>query len=144
MGRFLRTLIIIGAGSFALSPVTAEQIYKWVDQQGVTHYSEQAPANKSVETIRTKSHRAESKAPQPLPVEGESDIQEPESQAESAAHPRAKKSSKAKLHHCPTEAPGTEKCRPCASAGRQDRRIHLPCQRSKARTNTADERLSAG
>ena len=87
MGRFLRTLIIIGAGSFALSPVTAEQIYKWVDQQGVTHYSEQAPANKSVETIRTKSHQAESKAPQPLPAEGESETQEPEPQVEAAPTP---------------------------------------------------------
>ena len=91
MGRFLRILIIIGAGSFALSPATAEQIYKWVDQQGVTHYSEQAPANKSVETIRTNSHRVENKAPQPLPVEGGSDIQEPESQAESAPTPEQKR-----------------------------------------------------
>ncbi len=81
MGRFLRTLIIIGAGSFGLSPATAEQIYKWVDQQGVTHYSEQAPANKSVETIRTKSHQAESKTPQTPTVEGESETQAPKSLA---------------------------------------------------------------
>ena len=90
MRRFLCTLIIIGSSCLGLS-AAAEKIYKWVDKQGVTHYSEQAPANKNVETIRTKSHQAESKAPQPLPDKGESETQEPESQVEAAPTPEQKR-----------------------------------------------------
>jgi hypothetical protein len=82
MGRFLRTLTIIGATSFGLSTAAAEQVYKWVDQQGVTHYSEQAPADKTPETIRINSYQTESKPPESLPLAAGSEIQEPDSLAD--------------------------------------------------------------
>ena len=79
MGRFLCTLIIIGTGCLALS-ATAEKVYKWVDQQGITHYSEQPPADKKAATIKIKPHQVESKTPQSQAIEPDS--QAPQLQTE--------------------------------------------------------------
>ena len=80
MGRFLNTLIIVGTASLALSPDTAEQVYKWVDQQGLTHYSEQPPADKEAATIKINRHHGESKPQQLQPEETDHAVQEPEPQ----------------------------------------------------------------
>lgn len=79
MGRFLCTLIIIGSGCLALS-ATAEKVYKWVDRQGVTHYSEQPPTDRKAATIKIKPHQIESKTPQPQAIEPDS--QAPQLQTE--------------------------------------------------------------
>lgn len=50
----MRSLIVAGSLLFALSgSVTAGQIYKWVDAQGVTHFGAQPPAGQAVETLNT-------------------------------------------------------------------------------------------
>jgi len=77
MGRFLCTLIIIASGCLGLS-AHGGKIYKWVDQQGVTHYSEQAPTDKKTETVRINPHQAESESPQPLSMEAEAETQQPQ------------------------------------------------------------------
>jgi len=38
---------------FILAPVQAETIYKWVDQDGITHYDEQPPVNREYTTVKT-------------------------------------------------------------------------------------------
>ena len=43
--------MLLGIGGLMFSTADAQQIYKWVDQQGVTHYSEQAPAGNHAKTI---------------------------------------------------------------------------------------------
>ena len=58
------------------STADAQQIYKWVDQQGVTHYSEQAPAGNHAKTIYIHSHRAETHPSQPPALETANDTKE--------------------------------------------------------------------
>ena len=77
MRRFLCTLIIIGSSCLGLS-AAAEKIYKWVDQQGVTHYSEQGPTDENAVTIKIKDHQVERKTQQTEPAEIGNDIQPPD------------------------------------------------------------------
>ncbi len=42
----------------AIYSQASAEIYKWVDQQGVTHYSEKPPANGKVKKIQLKSESA--------------------------------------------------------------------------------------
>ena len=56
MKQLLRILSVLGTVSLGLSLATAEKVYKWVDDQGIIHYSEQAPANKTATIIKIKSH----------------------------------------------------------------------------------------
>jgi len=67
---------MLGIGSLVFSTADAQKIYKWVDQQGVTHYSEQAPAGNRAETIPIHSYRAETQPPLPPALEAASDTHE--------------------------------------------------------------------
>jgi hypothetical protein len=77
MERFLRILIILSIGSLGLSLATAEQVYKWVDDQGIIHYSEQAPGNKTATIIKIKSHEGQGKPQQLLAAETDNEVVEP-------------------------------------------------------------------
>jgi len=77
MERFLRLLIILSIGSLGLSLATAEQVYKWVDDQGIIHYSEQAPGNKTATIIKIKSHEGQGKPQQLLAAETDNEVVEP-------------------------------------------------------------------
>lgn len=44
-----------------MSAAHAAKVYKWVDEEGVTHYGEQAPTNKDFELISTSGAPASSK-----------------------------------------------------------------------------------
>ena len=77
MERFLRILIILSIGSLGLSLATAEQVYKWVDDQGIIHYSEQAPGNKTATIIKIKSHDGQGKPQQLLAAETDNEVVEP-------------------------------------------------------------------
>jgi hypothetical protein len=83
MRRFLCTFIIIGTGCLALS-ATADKVYKWVDQQGVTHYSEQPPADKKAAMAKIKLRQVESKATQPQTIESGNEAPQPQSEVETA------------------------------------------------------------
>lgn len=39
--------------AFLASPLQASEVYKWVDEDGVTHYGERAPADKNYSTVKT-------------------------------------------------------------------------------------------
>ena len=83
MKQFLCTLIIIGTGCFGLL-ATAEKIYKWVDQQGITHYSEQAPNHKKTAIINIIPYRFESKPQQPKTILPSSKALQPQLEVETA------------------------------------------------------------
>ncbi len=83
MRRFLCTLIIIGTACLALS-AAADKVYKWVDQQGVTHYSEQPPADKKAVIAKIKLRQVESKATQPQTIESGNQAPQPQSEVETA------------------------------------------------------------
>lgn len=51
-----RVASALGIPFLALSltaPVLADEVYKWVDEEGVTHYGERAPADKDYSLIKT-------------------------------------------------------------------------------------------
>ena len=68
--------MLLGIGGLMFSTADAQQIYKWVDQQGVTHYSEQSPAGNHAKTIYIHSHRAETHPSQPPALETANDTKE--------------------------------------------------------------------
>ena len=35
------------------SPVQADEVYKWIDDEGVTHYEERAPSDKDYSLVKT-------------------------------------------------------------------------------------------
>ncbi len=41
------TLLVLFIASLVASPIYAEQIHKWIDEEGVTHYSDSAPESKT-------------------------------------------------------------------------------------------------
>ncbi|QGZ30075.1 DUF4124 domain-containing protein [Stutzerimonas stutzeri] len=58
----MRLTILAGGLLLALSgSVTAGQVYKWVDAQGITHFGAQPPQGQSAETLNTAT-------PPPRPV----------------------------------------------------------------------------
>ena len=77
MKQLLRILSVLGTVSLGLSLATAEQVYKWVDDQGIIHYSEQAPANKTATIIKIKSHEGQGKPQQLLAAETDNAVVEP-------------------------------------------------------------------
>jgi thiol:disulfide interchange protein len=56
-------LVVALSALFILAPVQAGAIYKWVDQEGITHYDEQPPVNVKYTTVKTYgSHPSGAKA----------------------------------------------------------------------------------
>jgi len=63
-------MVIVGSLLLALSSSTmAAQVYKWVDAQGITHFSAQPPQGQTAQTLNTVT-------PPPKPVAAESDASE--------------------------------------------------------------------
>ncbi len=66
----MRSMVIVGSLLLALSSSTmAAQVYKWVDAQGITHFSAQPPQGQAAQTLNTVT-------PPPKPVAAESDASE--------------------------------------------------------------------
>ena len=66
----MRSMVIVGSLLLALSSSTmAAQVYKWVDAQGITHFSAQPPQGQTAQTLNTVT-------PPPKPVAAESDVSE--------------------------------------------------------------------
>lgn len=66
----MRSMVIVGSLLLALSSSTmAAQVYKWVDAQGITHFSAQPPQGQTAQTLNTVT-------PPPKPVAAESDASE--------------------------------------------------------------------
>lgn len=50
----MRSMVIVGSLLLALSSSTmAAQVYKWVDAQGITHFSAQPPQGQAAQTLNT-------------------------------------------------------------------------------------------
>ena len=50
----MRSMVIVGSVLLALSSSTmAAQVYKWVDAQGITHFSAQPPQGQAAQTLNT-------------------------------------------------------------------------------------------
>lgn len=70
MHQLIKSLIFLAACGLSLS-ATTEQLYKWVDQRGVTHYSKTAPTdpnasvNKTIAIRRSDSAAAKRQQPEP-------------------------------------------------------------------------------
>jgi len=63
-------MVIVGSLLLALSSSTmAAQVYKWVDAQGITHFSAQPPQGQAAQTLNTVT-------PPPKSVAAESDASE--------------------------------------------------------------------
>lgn len=66
----MRSMVIVGSLLLALSSSTmAAQVYKWVDAQGITHFSAQPPQGQAAQTLNTVT-------PPPKSVAAESDASE--------------------------------------------------------------------
>lgn len=68
----MRRMIITSSLLLAMSATAmASQVYKWVDAQGVTHFSAQPPQGQEATSINTAvpaAKRAASEAPKPAPT----------------------------------------------------------------------------
>lgn len=51
------SLVVMGAALFAAAPGAAPRTYKWVDDEGTTHYSQSKPAGRNAEELSLKSRR---------------------------------------------------------------------------------------
>ncbi|MFV1943046.1 MULTISPECIES: DUF4124 domain-containing protein [Pseudomonas] len=49
-----RTFLAISSAFVLMGSVHAAQVYKWVDAQGVTHFSAQPPADRSADEMKVK------------------------------------------------------------------------------------------
>lgn len=61
MHQLIKSLIFLAACGLSLS-ATTEQLYKWVDQRGVTHYSKAAPTDPNVKVNKTIAIRRDNSA----------------------------------------------------------------------------------
>ena len=62
----MRTFFLTAALLMGLSPMCmAAQIYKWVDEQGVTHFDAQPPQGRQAETVVTPSSSSGTSAASP-------------------------------------------------------------------------------
>lgn len=97
---------------FLSSPAMAD-MYKWVDQDGVTHFSDKPPASEqNVDTIKTPDYPQQSvnTAPKVPAVDGQQ-------KTSSADHKKTREKSKADVNVSPTvEIFTTSWCRYCKSA----------------------------
>jgi hypothetical protein len=65
----MRRIILLSSLLLALcGGATAEQVYKWVDAQGVTHYSKLPPSGQDATTVNTPSPPAKASDHKPAPV----------------------------------------------------------------------------
>jgi hypothetical protein len=50
--KYRLSLVVMGAALLAAAPAAAPRTYKWVDNQGVTHYSQSRPPGRQAEEVR--------------------------------------------------------------------------------------------
>ncbi|NQD80478.1 DUF4124 domain-containing protein [Pseudomonas sp. CrR14] len=79
----MRRMIVTTSLALVLSSTAmAGQIYKWVDAQGVTHFSEQPPQGQQANTVNTATPPPP--APEPKPAPTFKDIADPQQAAADA------------------------------------------------------------
>ncbi|UUD63170.1 DUF4124 domain-containing protein [Pseudomonas seleniipraecipitans] len=79
----MRRMIVTTSLALVLSSTAmAGQIYKWVDAQGVTHFSEQPPQGQQANTVKTATPPPP--APEPKPAPTFKDIADPQQAAADA------------------------------------------------------------
>lgn len=79
----MRRMIVTTSLALVLSSTAmAGQIYKWVDAQGVTHFSEQPPQGQQANTVNTATPPPP--APEPKPAPTFQDIADPQQAAADA------------------------------------------------------------
>ena len=62
----MRSMVIVGSLLLALSSSTmAAQVYKWVDAQGITHFSAQPPQGQAAPTMNTVTQTPKPAAAEP-------------------------------------------------------------------------------
>lgn len=73
----MRLMILTGSLLLALSTsAMASQIYKWVDDQGVTHFGAQPPQGQSATSINTATPQPRTPAPAPTAMPASDDAQQ--------------------------------------------------------------------
>lgn len=73
----MRLMILTGSLLLALSTsAMASQIYKWVDDQGVTHFGAQPPQGQDATSINTATPPPRAPAPAPAPAAPSDDAQQ--------------------------------------------------------------------
>jgi hypothetical protein len=53
--KFRISLVVLGAALLAAAPIAVPRTYKWVDDEGTTHYSQVKPPNRDAEELSLKS-----------------------------------------------------------------------------------------
>lgn len=98
LGYFMKTIIYtVSFLAFLSINITANagQFYKWVDENGVTHYSERPPHKKEAESIKTRAQtdtqkQTQQAAEQSAKAEAAAEKEKPK-QEESKSEPELKK-----------------------------------------------------
>ena len=63
----IKTGLLLGLATAILSPVQAQQFYKWKDEKGATHYTQTPPPARNSQTLSIKA-RATTAAPTTPPL----------------------------------------------------------------------------
>lgn len=84
---FVPTLFVL---SLLSQPSLAEDVYKWVDDQGQTHYSSLPPKNKAVRKLKTRTGHSEPVSYTAAKAEASSTPAAPKKDALSAAESAAR------------------------------------------------------
>lgn len=65
----MRVMSLLLAGAVASAPLAAaDQVYKWTDENGVTHYSDSPPENRQYETKNFSGDKRVAVEPDPQPI----------------------------------------------------------------------------
>lgn len=59
----MRPLLLCSALLLAIGPVSAAQVYKWVDDKGVTHFDAQPPVGVEASSVNTKVNQPKKAIP---------------------------------------------------------------------------------
>lgn len=60
--KLIAMLLLAGTAALCVQPAAADTVYRWVDANGVTHFSDKAPAN-----VKAQAMQIETPAPAPNP-----------------------------------------------------------------------------
>lgn len=90
MNKYSLTLIALLTGLLAAVPAGAKTFYKWVDENGATHYSERKPHDQQAEAVSIRGGRTTS-TETPADTAGEEAEEEAAPQAQAQAQPASRK-----------------------------------------------------
>ncbi len=87
-----RALLLVLVGACCVAPVAAEEVYKWTDEKGVTHYADAPPEGTKYQKLSVGKGTARERADAP--------VVDPQADADAAAKAAADAAAKASSPNC--------------------------------------------